>query len=745
MKPGSPQPAPRPRLAHLLLLAALALGLAVGAARGQDPDGSKAHELLGRIKAGGDRVPTEVVSELAGLRTPAALDALNEAYDLFQTVFMKREVVRALRFFDGVEDGQARALQRLMDEATAAPERELREAAIDALGTCRVSGKHYLKLIVASKAEDAVREQALAAHIALAEAEDNAWYHELWRGKKAAGDGEAGKPAKPRKPKKGEDAHEAEQPKSGVILNSMRLLAFEALVPTLTVEELVQAARDGYARIRKSALEDLARRGEPRTLEMAWAVVKNDGEQPENRVVAARIVAAIEGVKCAGEFVERATAFATPVELRRGLAEILAGLGDEKVNKELLRDVTRGKAWEKLFHMYAVRALPDERVDQAYVKLLTDKEEEVALTAAKLLGERRSAAAAEPLQRLFERSKSRDLRRAALEALAHVRAGDPAWIAELVALTKSDDPEVRNLALNQLGMTSDRAHVASLIAALSDPEWSTRLAALDALERLRMKEAVNAIVARMPAEEGRMRAEFARALWRLTGQPFEEDAKAWAKWWSDNQAAFQLLSDADLQQVRSGEEEWRLRQTTRVKTEFFGIRIVSHRVLFIVDVSGSMEEKLANDYQGKTGWTRMQVAREELKRCLQGLDPAAFFNLVVFSSGVERWTEGGLVPCDDKHREEALAYVDKLAAFGGTNLYDALKDAFETREVDTLFVMSDGEPSMGEVVEPLVIREHVASWNRNRGVKIHTVAVGGQFSILEWLAEDSGGTHVKFE
>ena len=28
---------------------------------------------------------------------------------------------------------------------------------------------------------------------------------------------------------------------------------------------------------------------------------------------------------------------------------------------------------------------------------------------------------------------------------------------------------------------------------------------------------------------------------------------------------------------------------------------------------------------------------------------------------------------------------------------------------------------------------------------INTIAIGGQFDILEWLAKDSGGTHVKFE
>ena len=41
-----------------------------------------------------------------------------------------------------------------------------------------------------------------------------------------------------------------------------------------------------------------------------------------------------------------------------------------------------------------------------------------------------------------------------------------------------------------------------------------------------------------------------------------------------------------------------------------------------------------------------------------------------------------------------------------------------------------------------MIREHVQRWNRDRGVVIHTVQVGGKFKILEWMAKDSGGETV---
>lgn len=753
--PALPQPTPTAPRTHSRSafsgLAGLALALAAllpGAPAAQDAQGTpdKTAELVAKIKADGDRTKEEVVSELGGLRTPRALEALLAAYDDFQTVFMKREVVRALRLFDGVAECEQKAMQRLTDEATAASDAELRLAAVESLGSCPVSGKHWLELIVKSPADDAVRERALRAHIGLATEADHAWYRLIWKPKRDEDGDEKGKPKVKKAPKKGEKDEEPAKPRAGVILNSMRLMAFEALVPKLGIEDLVDAVtHEGYARIRKSALQELAQRGDKKTLELAWAVVKNDGEQPENRVVAARIVAKIDGTKAAPEFIKRALRVDIPVELRRGLAEILAAFNDPGVNKDLLSELGKGKAHEKLFQMYAVRALQDDRVDKALMRMLSDKEPEVVAGAARILGERRALEAGTALTKLFEKSKDKDVRRAAIDAVARIRVGDKTWIEELIALSKSDDPEVRNLALTQLGQTTDRTHLERLVQALEDANWSTRLAALEALEKMRTKEAVTAIVGRMGKEEGRLLSEFAQALWRLTGQPFQEDAKSWAAWWGNSKDKFQLLSDVDLEKVRSGEEEYRLRQTTRVKSEFFGIKIVSRRVIFIIDVSGSMEEKLTNDYKGKAGWTRMEVARAELKKALENLDPGAFFNITVFSSGVERWTDGALVPCNDEKRAEALAYVDKLTAGGGTNLYDSLKDAFTDPEVDTIFVMSDGEPSMGEVVEPLVIREHVASWNEHRGIVINTIAVGGQFSILEWLAEDSGGTHVKYE
>ena len=140
----------------------------------------------------------------------------------------------------------------------------------------------------------------------------------------------------------------------------------------------------------------------------------------------------------------------------------------------------------------------------------------------------------------------------------------------------------------------------------------------------------------------------------------------------------------------------------------------------------------------------MAVAKQELRAAVEALDSRALFNIVPFHSGVTAWTKS-VAAASESTREESLAFIDLLGPRGGTNLYGGLQRAFADTDVDTIVVLSDGEPSVGAVTEPTAIREAVLRWNELRGIKIHTVAVGGSLDILEWLAEDHGGKHVKYD
>ena len=84
-----------------------------------------------------------------------------------------------------------------------------------------------------------------------------------------------------------------------------------------------------------------------------------------------------------------------------------------------------------------------------------------------------------------------------------------------------------------------------------------------------------------------------------------------------------------------------------------------------------------------------------------------------------------------------------IGPIGGTAIYDGLWLAFEDPLVDTIYVLTDGQPSAGKVTDIYEIRREVARWNATRNVKIHGVSVGQESQLLRWLAEDSGGRYTR--
>src|SRR5687768_8932829 len=136
--------------------------------------------LAAEIKQKRDDVEPEKIRQLAALRTREAAEALIEAYDGMASLYMRLEILRLFPTFDGVADAEQKALQKLTDIATGAPDSELRDAAIEALGQCKNLGKHFLQMIVESAAEDAVREHAMRAHVGLATEADQPWYQQQY-------------------------------------------------------------------------------------------------------------------------------------------------------------------------------------------------------------------------------------------------------------------------------------------------------------------------------------------------------------------------------------------------------------------------------------------------------------------------------------------------------------------------------------------------------------------------------------
>lgn len=716
-------------LLHRSLLALLLLVAVPGAARQAEmnaPD--DVPSLVKALKEQRDAADVDVVKKLANKKTRESMEALVDVYGELESVYMRRAVCQGLALYDDVPGAEQPALELLMNVATKAPERMLREAAIELLGGCDNYGRTFLRQIVESPADDEVRARAMQYHVSHAQPEDASWYKSLFESPSEKARKE------PRKP----DAEAAKVPHP---LAAVRLLAFEGLKAGMTAEDVLKATHDPQEKVRASALMELDARDDKEVLTAAQNLYSKGGEADFTRLLAAEILLQHQGPKIADDFIKDATKSTAPRALSFGIADLLVKLNDPDVNQRLLKQAGKGEGTELLFYLRATAHLEDPKLSKSLAKLLKDKDPEIQCAAADILGERKARDELPELEKLIDKSEEPLVIASALDAITRIRTNDAEWEVALQAYAVRPEKEIRNAAVEALGRTRNPDYLPALLKALEHDDWSTRLAAARALEALRVPEGVGAMCQRMASEEGRMAVEMSEILFRLTGKLYGLNARQWAEWWKNEGASFQPIAESKLAQLEQQEEEHRLKETT--SSEFFGITIESHRVLFILDVSGSMNEPTRGMYVGETGEPRFALAKRELLKALDGLDQNSFFNIVTFSSGVSPWKDR-IVQKNETTLAEAKEFVERLAADGGTNLYSSLEMAFEDPDVDTVYLLSDGEPSVGRIIDPQGIRDRVAAWNRHRGVVINCIAVGGSFQVLEWLAQDTGGTHVRF-
>jgi len=78
---------------------------------------------------------------------------------------------------------------------------------------------------------------------------------------------------------------------------------------------------------------------------------------------------------------------------------------------------------------------------------------------------------------------------------------------------------------------------------------------------------------------------------------------------------------------------------------------------------------------------------------------------------------------------------------GGTNLFDGVEFAYDDPEIDTIYLLTDGQPSGGRFVEPSEIVEEVRLMNRTRQIVIHCISIGQRSTLLQDLATLTGGTY----
>lgn len=332
----------------------------------------------------------------------------------------------------------------------------------------------------------------------------------------------------------------------------------------------------------------------------------------------------------------------------------------------------------------------------------------------------------------------------------------PETLAALGELATEDrDPRVRADACEALGASGREEAEEPLVEALQDPYQVVRAAALRGLRRVGGRKAVEALIGRIPEEEGRLLEDVVVVLRYLTGVSFHDNIHLWREWWEKERPRYKRPR-------RRGKV---VREGLKVRNEslrgngpgFYGLRTGSHALVYLVDKSGSMNEPASARGVTSTGAreeTKMDRAKRELIRSVRGLPKGVSINIIAYGDELEPYSRH-MVELDDVQRRAIIAWVKSLRAKGKTNIYDAIEMVMEEARgrgqrlskemvIDTIFLLTDGMPTAGKVTDRKLLASEVHRLNSVPRIVIHTIGIGPDHdrSLLKELSADSQGLYI---
>jgi hypothetical protein len=290
-------------------------------------------------------------------------------------------------------------------------------------------------------------------------------------------------------------------------------------------------------------------------------------------------------------------------------------------------------------------------------------------------------------------------------------------------------------AIQAAASSGDNALGEQMLLSLAHEEWPVRLAAIEGLAHLRDKRWIGPLIAHLDQEPRlRLRLALGNTLFQLTGQSAYWDADTWKAWWERAEAGFQVSPIPPDPPENTGGD-------TVVGT-FYGLRLESDSVIFVIDKSGSMQAT-GNPGTGDQARSRNRLveAVDEVFTAIAGLADEDQVNVIMFSSGVRAWKKS-LSALSARNRENLSGFLKKQRPDGGTNVFDALEEAILTDGVDKILLLSDGEPTEGRFIAEEDILREVRKLNATKRIAIDTISLGGESRLLRTLAEENEGTYI---
>lgn len=270
------------------------------------------------------------------------------------------------------------------------------------------------------------------------------------------------------------------------------------------------------------------------------------------------------------------------------------------------------------------------------------------------------------------------------------------------------------------GAFNDPASAKALVDALDDKYQPVVRTVIKAIARRKVKDAIEPLIKLIRKNERNQDVlwlDARQGLTSITGEDFLK-AELWEKWWSINKSTFDPHAKKGDKKTATVEKKG---------PRFFTEQIVSKRLIFIIDISGSMTAEDPPSEKGGGG-VRIKRAKNELINVIKNLSQKVKFNIIAYSDTIKPWQKGRLVYATRGSKYAAIKYVEKLKAVGLTRTDKAFDEAFRSLEANTFYLLTDGAPTKANkqkmqavLIPPNEILEQVRKLNRFRKIKIFTM------------------------
>lgn len=198
-----------------------------------------------------------------------------------------------------------------------------------------------------------------------------------------------------------------------------------------------------------------------------------------------------------------------------------------------------------------------------------------------------------------------------------------------------------------------------------------------------------------------------------------------------------------LQNEKKSLQSRALRLQAEADNRFAGIALTGRRVVFLVDMSGSMD-RVDPETLAPNKWAEVRNTMARIMRSLQDLES---FQVIVFNQKAT-WPlgqEGKWIEFDPKTSvDQAHKALAAIQPEGGTHMYAGLEAAFSLRDegLDTVYLLSDGLPNngpglssedrkrlkgkeheveLGNLLGRHILRTLKANWNKGGKVRINSI------------------------